>query len=576
MMMKTEEGSAKEPLFQDTSVDCAICLLPLDDDDDDDDNDGNSAKESNRSNHQKVVITLTCGHRWHSSCLREQLEHAKPNPAKRLVFTGCTCAKCAVVCSDHPSLRHVSRKVDSLRQRVEILIREQLEIDKDDEDEDEDEDYEDGNSNKAAKTTKEERMERAWRKYAFYLCANCQEPYFGGTIECADQVDGEILAAKDRLCVACSASNADCRNRTQHRSFLVWKCRFCCQPSRYVCYGKVHFCDSCHARNTRRVQEARQRRQPGVSSSSSKPAPLEPIPCPGGATCPFPKPDGRYRHVNSPTSDGEQVYGCTLCQSGARNGTSTSSRWDIPEGSRNLIVNSSGQDGLRGWQQLNLGNPSRRSMAWRVEASDLPAIPAVAGRQPPEGQQDPPPPLSSNFVSSFSWCSMAQTVPLHRHVRDPSQARIEVAAQHRGRTDCPSVFRLEAAVLNRQGRPIHRVATEVLNTPQDDWDRASLILDPVAGAHSVVLSVHGKDGRFWQGIFGAKVADCSVRILGSPEIMQEELLLVDAGALVDDGGLRRQQEGHQVQRNPDPWNLLFQQAVLPIVCFFLFFWLVRD
>ena len=86
--------------FQDTSTDCAICLCPLVDD-------GNNDEA-------EELITLSCGHRWHLRCVKEQLEHAQPSPSKRLLFTGCQCAKCGLFC-DHPKLQHLTRKTDSLR-----------------------------------------------------------------------------------------------------------------------------------------------------------------------------------------------------------------------------------------------------------------------------------------------------------------------------------------------------------------------------------------------------------------------------------------------------------------------------
>jgi hypothetical protein len=81
--------------FQDTSTDCAICLSLLVDEE---------------------VVELTCGgHRWHFDCLKEQLGHAQPNHhAKRLLLSGCQCAKCGYFRCDHPALEHLTRKTDEL------------------------------------------------------------------------------------------------------------------------------------------------------------------------------------------------------------------------------------------------------------------------------------------------------------------------------------------------------------------------------------------------------------------------------------------------------------------------------
>jgi hypothetical protein len=63
-----------------------------------------------------------------------------------------------------------------------------------------------------------------------------------------------------------------------------------------------------------------------------------------------------------------------------------------------------------------------------------------------------------------------------------------------------------------------------LDAPADFWERTSLRLEPTPGAHEVVLVVYGKDRRFWQGPFGSKVADCSVRVLCSEEELDVLLL----------------------------------------------------
>jgi hypothetical protein len=73
---------------------------------------------------------------------------------------------------------------------------------------------------------------------------------------------------------------------------------------------------------------------------------------------------------------------------------------------------------------------------------------------------------------------------------------------------------------------IERVATIVLQTSPDCWETARLefsdLVDPDR-CHSVVLVVAGKDGRFWAGDYGAKVASCSVRVLGDGEELERVL-----------------------------------------------------
>ena len=110
-------------MFQDTSIDCAICLEPLlvvDVDDSDYENDDEKPPPP------KKVITLGCGHRWHLDCIRKQLEIARPlSTNRRLLFSGCQCAKCGTIC-DHDELDDLTRSTDSLRDKVNRLVLEQL------------------------------------------------------------------------------------------------------------------------------------------------------------------------------------------------------------------------------------------------------------------------------------------------------------------------------------------------------------------------------------------------------------------------------------------------------------------
>jgi hypothetical protein len=193
--------------------------------------------------------------------------------------------------------------------------------------------------------------------------------------------------------------------------------------------------------------------------------------------------------------------------------------------------------------------------------------------------------MTTNFVSSFMPCIMCQTLDLSQLVRSnnndtiPSSTRLEVSARYMGRTDCPSVFRLEAILLNENQQTLQRLSTPNLEAPPDYWERASLILEGVsmadddAGARYLSVVVIGKDTRFWQGPFGSKVADCSVRILGEPaEVAQ--LLRVRAPPAEQQvrGGLRHANWNERVQRH----GLILRDALLPIVCFVILAWLAQN
>jgi hypothetical protein len=203
------------------------------------------------------------------------------------------------------------------------------------------------------------------------------------------------------------------------------------------------------------------------------------------------------------------VYHCAWCLSNRRGEQAERA------GSPNLIVNPSGQRGMQGWQRVM----GRHGMPWQIERSEVPVNSTTA----------------TNFVSSFEWCVMAYRVPLYGYVRDPATVRIEASAKFMGRTDCPSVFQMEVAVLDHRRREVHRQRAGPFQAPADFWERTSITLEPVAGAREAVLIVCGKDSRFWRGNFGSKVAGCSVRVLCSSDEELDALLLPGARQTLERG-----------------------------------------
>lgn len=542
-------SSTESWAFHDTSTECAICLEPLEDVD-------HNSEDTTSKNISKIsTIRLACGHRWHLQCLREQLELARPTSTNRLLFSGCRCAKCGTVC-EHKALEEYTRTTDILRQKVNELLVEQLNNDvaslsssSSDNKRAAKQNHNDTNEslllawkkvqnseNPKNTTNQEQVLREARKKYAFYLCSHCKEPYFGGTVECSDGMveEEELPDAEPRLCMACTPQVV-CRAPMEHLGSIVWKCRYCCQPATHVCYGNVHFCDPCHDRNSERVQqlqvwkqEERLARRNGKNNNRCRmepPSPLEPIPCPG-KDCPFPKPllsssstsdNGNNLavglsntsssstsdfHTNGSTANCEQVDTCLICQS------STEEQELQHLGSHNLLSNPSGGLGLQGWQQLN------RRRSWQVEDSDWPVNPLT----------------TTNFVSSFEPCIMSQVVDLgrlapdlvsrHQEVEAGLPFRtydfaVEVSARYQARTDCPSVFRLEAIALDRNQRPLQRLQTAALEAPPDHWGKAELVLEHLSleRIKYVAIVITGKDQRFWNGNYGSKASDCSVRIL---------------------------------------------------------------
>lgn len=523
--------SSSTSSFRDTSTDCAICLEPLD---------------------EKETITLTCGHRWHLECLQQQLQTAKPSATKRLLFSGCQCAKCGVIC-EHKDLEDLTRTSDRLREKVNQLLQEQL-------DQNGSDDMELAMKWKQAKATndkqeQEKLLKEAMRHFSFYLCSHCQEPYFGGTVECADLEEREEL----RLCMACTPQVV-CRHPTEHLASIIWKCRYCCQPATHVCYGNVHFCNSCHDRNSQRVHQ-QQWRSPG-NGGSKQPA-LTAIPC-NASDCPFPKAAASHGeneqgeivqcHTNGSSPDCEQVYSCVCCQSASAIGR------DQVAGSQNLLTNPSGEGGLRGWQQLNPG------MTWAVEESEIPVNAST----------------STNFVSSYQRCVMHQTIDLRSITSvdtsrfDTENARIQVSARYMARTDCPSIFGMDAVVTNGR-EPPQRLSTGTLDAPPDYWGIATLTLEHVSlqEAKCVSIVISGQDRRFWQGHFGSKVANCSIRLLWDDETTDNVRPLAPIETANRNRAVNELPNNENVRQQQDRQGWFLRDLVIPVSVFIILTWLAN-
>ena len=93
----------------------------------------------------------------------------------------------------------------------------------------------------------------------FFNCYTCKKPYYAGRHDCAQDeeenkeegAEGKVAHdpdGKDLLCAPCSVTNIP-TCATHGTDFIQFKCRFCCKLSVWHCWGKVHFCDTCHNLN---------------------------------------------------------------------------------------------------------------------------------------------------------------------------------------------------------------------------------------------------------------------------------------------------------------------------------------
>lgn len=71
---------------------------------------------------------------------------------------------------------------------------------------------------------------------------------------------------------------------------------------------------------------------------------------------------------------------------------------------------------------------------------------------------------------------------------------------------------MRAVLFDTQFNPLERFDSNVISPPVDFWDIVDFSFAETPDARFVVLAIYGKDARFWQGNYGAKVANCSVKV----------------------------------------------------------------
>ena len=235
------------------------------------------------------TVKLSCGHYFHYSCCRQQLE-GRWNGA-RITFGFAKCSLCKQFI-EHASLSDLVDPITELRKDV---IHKALQRFK----------YE-GLAKHSEVTTKGSRFYNdhegfAMHKFAYYQCFKCKKPYFGGDYQCAAAAVDNDFDPSEMLCGACSPIQAkDCPKHG--KDYLEFKCRFCCSVAIWFCFGTTHFCEPCHNNHSTlcNTDKAALVQCPCLPSGSNNMPVVIDGPCPLG--------------VNHPPSGEEFALGCGLCR----------------------------------------------------------------------------------------------------------------------------------------------------------------------------------------------------------------------------------------------------------------------
>ena len=235
-------------------------------------------------------VRIGCGHMFHAHCVRSMLE-SKWSSA-RISFKCMSCPLCSVTIASHWALNTLLGPLRTLRNTIEGMAMHRLKIERLEHD------------SLIASRFQGDALAYAMQRFAYYPCAKCHKPYYGGMRAC--DVDaaagpaggagaGNAVALQELICPACQVVPPGVTICQRHgKEALERKCRYCCTQAVWYCWGTTSFCDPCHAK---------QNSSSGwwMSNSNAK-APV----CAGKESCPL--------QVAHPKHGEEFFLGCAECR----------------------------------------------------------------------------------------------------------------------------------------------------------------------------------------------------------------------------------------------------------------------
>ena len=139
---------------------------------------------------EEPSVQLSCGHIFHTNCIKQLLQHKWSTLRITFAFMGCPSCKAPIDIDHEPEIAYELRKLNALRRKVQ---------------------------EKALLVIKKQGMHRDERlitpgdffyhnltgfaeaKTSFFECAKCTKPYFGGLIDCEQEMGMEATTKKEDL-----------------------------------------------------------------------------------------------------------------------------------------------------------------------------------------------------------------------------------------------------------------------------------------------------------------------------------------------------------------------------------------
>jgi len=224
-------------------------------------------------------IELDCGHIFHFECIQKRLNIKQYHDSPAVNFSFSRCPLCAIKISHNSLLKDELKQIQILYRDLEQRAYNQLK-----------EEY----GQTIINNDPEKNIKYAMKRYAFYYCHICKNPYFGGLASCRDIAQG--LNNSDFVCSPCSGIGQE-KCKKHGKDYMVYKCKFCCSVAQYFCWGNTHFCIDCHKK---------QENHDFMTTKSKKDLPK----CPG--------PDKCGLGIEHPPNGEEFSIGCSLCRGSDR------------------------------------------------------------------------------------------------------------------------------------------------------------------------------------------------------------------------------------------------------------------
>jgi len=214
-----------------------------------------------------AIIQLKCNHTMHASCIRQRMQIGNDsNRLGEISASHCLCPLCSALLS-HPALEvEVNAGRELRKQRLDVIDRAKGDMNMPDRPEDD---------------------------FLVMRCAECSNLFCGGLRAC-----GEDDSTRKSICTSCLCVSQQIPLCPDHGAdSMVFKCRFCCSPAQYFCWGTTHFCNKCH-----------HRQMEGESLQLKEPS--EFLQCDRVETCPL-------KLAHPPNGDQTSlpfVLGCAICK----------------------------------------------------------------------------------------------------------------------------------------------------------------------------------------------------------------------------------------------------------------------